>query len=27
MPVRLFMATQSVIDELLRRMYGDVGRA
>jgi hypothetical protein len=27
MPVRLYMATQSVIDELMRRMYGDVGRA
>ena len=26
MPVRLFMATQSVVDELIRRMYGDVGR-
>jgi hypothetical protein len=27
MPVRLYMATQSVIDELIRRMYGDVGRS
>ena len=27
MPVRLYMTTESVIDELLRRMYGDVGRA